>query len=127
MGRVRVFTSSAAEDAWVRDLFVEQGQPPETPWEISDLSVHESFIERWTEMRTRINGYDLAAQIIGFRIHSTEGALWEVECAKQEGVLAFRVWGDKDKRDRVPSFLAANNVVEGTWDGGPLIATSRSR
>ena len=118
MAKARVFISFAAEDAWARDMFVGQSRHPDTPWEIVDLSLHEAFSERWkTQTRPRIKGCDVAIQLIGSETHLADGAIWEVECAKQEGVPAFGVWIDKSNKGRIPSCFATNDVIEWTWNG----------
>lgn len=117
MPKARTFISFAAEDAWARDLFVGQGKLPATPWEIVDLSLHEPFTDSWkTRTRSRIKGCDIVLQLLGVGTYRADGAIWEVECAKQEGVPSFGVWISKTERGPVPSCFASNNVIDWTWD-----------
>jgi hypothetical protein len=118
MGKARTFISFAAEDARIRDLFVGQGRLPATPWEIVDLSLHEPFSDSWkTRTRPRIKGCDVVLQLVGMNTYRADGAIWEVECAKQEGVASFGVWISKTERGPIPSCFASNNVIDWTWEG----------
>lgn len=118
MAKARSFISFAAEDSWARDMFVGQSKLPATPWEIVDLSLHEPFSERWkTQTRPRIKGCDVVIQLVGVNTYTADGAIWEVECGKQEGVPCFGVWISKTERGPVPSCFASNNIIDWTWDG----------
>lgn len=118
MAKTRVFISFAAEDSWARDLFVGQSRHPDTPWEIVDLSLHQPFSERWkTQTRPRIKGCDVVIQLISTTTYKADGAIWEVECAKQEGVPAFGIWIDKNRRGSTPSCFTSSDIIEWTWDG----------
>jgi hypothetical protein len=114
--KARAFISFAAEDARIRDLFIGQGKLPATPWNIADWSAHEPFSERWkTQMRSRIKRCQVLIQLIGLTTYQADGAIWEVECAKQEGVPSFGVWISKDRHGPIPSCFNANNIIDWTW------------
>src|SRR5690349_15101892 len=103
MTKVPTFISFAAEDARIRDLFVGQGRHPDTPWEIIDWSAHEPFGERWkTQMRPRIARCTVLVLLIGQNTYASEGALWEVSCARQEGLPTFGVWISKSSPAPLP-------------------------
>lgn len=116
--KTRGFISFAAEDARIRDLFVGQGRHPDTPWEIADWSIHEPFGEKWkTQMRPRIKACHVLIQLVSPTTYLADGAIWEVNCAIDEGVPAFGVWISKDKKGPIPSCFKANNIIGWTWDG----------
>lgn len=118
MNKVRTFISFSAEDDRIRDLFVNQGKHPDNPWSIADWSLHEPFSEKWkTQTRPRISTCNVAIQLVGLKTYQAEGAIWEIECAKQEGVPAFGVWISKTDRGPIPSCFKANNIIDWTWDG----------
>ncbi len=118
MAKARAFISFAAEDAWARDLFIGQGKHPDTPWEIADWSRHEPFTERWkTQMRQRIKQCHVVIQLVSKNTPRAEGAIWEVNCAKEEGIPAFGVWVTQDAQNVVPSCFSASNIIKWTWDG----------
>ena len=116
--KVRAFVSFAVEDGSARDLFIGQGKHPDTPWEIADWSLHEPFSEKWkTQARARIRRCAVVIQLVGAKTYQADGAIWEVECAKQEGIPAFGVWTSKTNRGSVPSCFKPNNIIDWTWDG----------
>ncbi len=118
MAKARAFISFAKEDERIRDLFVGQGKNPNNPWEIADWSLHEPFSEKWkTQTRPRIRRCDVVIQLVGAQTYKADGAIWEVECAKQEGVPAFGVWISSTNHGPVPSCFTANNIIDWTWDG----------
>jgi hypothetical protein len=118
MSKMRCFISFASEDARIRDLFVGQGKHPDSPWEIADWSLHEPFSEKWkTQTRPRIKQCDVIIQLIGQYTFKAEGAIWEVECGKQEGIPSFGIWINKDAHGPVPSCFKANSIIDWTWPG----------
>ena len=118
VAKTRAFISFAAEDDRSRDLFVGQGKHPDTPWEIADWSIYEPFSEKWkTQMRPRIARCHVLIQLVGPQTYAAQGAIWEVNCAKEENVPAFGVWISKTARGPVPSCFAASSVIDWTWDG----------
>lgn len=118
MSKVRAFISFAKEDDRIRDLFVGQGRHPDNTWAIADWSLHEPFSEKWkTQTRPRIKQCHVVIQLVGLKTYKAEGAIWEVECAKQEGVPAFGVWISKTEHGPVPSCFKPNNIIDWTWEG----------
>lgn len=116
--KVKAFISFAAEDARIRDLFVGQGKLPETPWEISDYSIHEPFSERWkTQAREKIRRSEIVIMLVGKETWRADGAIWEVNCGFEEEKKAFGVHISKDDKGRVPSCFTEKNVIEWSWDG----------
>jgi len=49
--------------------------------------------------------------------YRAEGALWEVQCAIEEGVPAFGVRISSTKRSRIPKVLKGRPVIKWTWAG----------
>ncbi len=118
MSKLRAFISFAAEDARIRDLFVGQGKHSDTPWAIADWSLRLPFTEKWkTQTRSRIKRCHAVIQLVGATTFLADGAIWEVECAKQEGIPAFGVWINRPPRPPIPSCFNRNNMIPWTWDG----------
>lgn len=118
MSKLRAFISFAAEDARIRDLFIGQGKHSDTPWQIADWSLRLPFDAKWkTQTRSRIKRCHVVIQLIGATTFLAEGAIWEVECAKQEGIPAFGVWISRPPRPPIPSCFKRNNIIPWTWDG----------
>jgi len=118
MAKTPAFISFAKEDERIRDLFVGQGKHPDTPWEITDFSLHEPFSERWkTQTRPRIARCKIVIQLVGKLTHKADGAIWEVNCGLEEKVPAFGVWISKDDHGPVPPCFEAKHIIEWTWAG----------
>ena len=118
MSKLRAFISFASEDIRIRDLFIGQGKHSDTPWEIADWSIQIPYSEKWkTQTRSRIKRCHVVIQLVGQFTSMSEGAIWEVECAKQEEIPAFGVWVSRNSRGRIPSCFGRNNIIDWTWDG----------
>lgn len=114
----RAFISFAVEDERIRDLFVGQSKHPDTPWELADFSLHEPFANAWkTKTRPRIKGCDVVIVLIGEQTFQAEGALWEIQTAKELGVPVFGVHISKDDKGRLPGCLFGLPVIHWTWPG----------
>lgn len=113
----RAFISFAAEDARARDLFVGQGRHRKTPWNLEDASLHEPFSERWkTQAREHIRRCDVVIQLIGKATHRADGAIWEVNCARDESVPVFGIWISQDGPHTRPSCFEKDDVIPWTWE-----------
>lgn len=118
MKRLPAFVSFAAKDARIRDLFVGQSRHPDTEWEIIDWSLHQPFDEKWkTQTRPRIARSGVVIVLIGSDTYQADGAVWEINCAKEEGVPVFGVWISKTRRGRIPPGLSMNNIISWTHAG----------
>ena len=118
MGKLWAVISFVSEVARISDLFIGQGKHSDTPWEIADWSLHIAFSERWkTQTRARIKRCHAVIQLVGATTYLADGAIWEVECAKQEGIPAFGVWISSPPRPPIPSCFKRSNMIAWTWDG----------
>lgn len=115
-----IFTSFAIEDAWVRNTLVGQAHHEDSPFEFVDMSVKEPWDERWkTQCRGRICGCDGVIAMLTWNTLRAEGALWEMQCAIDEGVPIIGVIAEEDDPPRIPDVLADNgvDVIAWTWPG----------
>ena len=119
MSTKRVFISFDYDnDVKYRDFLVGQAKNPKSPIEIADWSLKEAFDTQWkTKCRERIRKTDLVIQLVGKKTYLAQGAVWEVACAKEEGVPVFGVYIDKNDKGQIPSSLRGSPVIEWTWDG----------
>lgn len=114
----RAFISFAVEDARVRDLFVGQAKHNKVPWNFEDASLHEPFSEKWkTQARERIKRSDVVIQLVGENTCRAEGAIWEVNCAREEKIPVFGVWISKNGSRKRPSCFEKDEVIPWTWEG----------
>jgi hypothetical protein len=114
----RIFISFAIEDANLRDLLVGQARNDNSPFEFVDMSVKQPWDSAWkTNCRTKIKGCAGMIVIVTKNTKKADGQLWEVKCAKEEGVPRRGIWGHtEDKTDTLPSELDGLQIVYWTWD-----------
>jgi len=68
-------------------------------------------------MRQRIKQCRVAIQLVSKNTTKADGAIWEINCAKEEGIPAFGVWVSESDQGIVPSCFNNNNIIKWTWDG----------
>jgi len=114
----RVFISFAVEDSNLRDFLVGQSRNDNCPFEFVDMSVKRPWDRQWkTNCRTKIKGCDGMVAIITRNTKNASGQLWEVGCAKEEGIPCRGIWGHNDDTDfRLPEELNGLQVVRWKWD-----------
>ena len=114
----RIFISFAIEDRSLRDMLVGQARNKKTPFEFVDMSVKEPWSDRWkTRCRTKIKGCDGVLIIVTKNTKNADGQLWEVKCAKEEGVPRRGIWGSSTDRPKtIPKELDGVRIVNWTWD-----------
>lgn len=118
MDRKRIFTSFAIEDERIRDLFIGQAQNQNVPYELIDMSVKEPWNESWkTRCRTRIKSCDGFIALITKNLKRAEGALWEINCAKQERIPMLGVYMSGCNILDSPKELVGVKKINWTWDG----------
>lgn len=116
MNPKRVFIAFAVEDAKLRDFLVGQARNERSPFEFVDMSVKEPWSNSWkTQCRTKIKGCDGLIAVITNNSLRAEGQLWEIGCAKDEGIPVGAVYGHEDERP-VISKLGSDRPVIWTWD-----------
>ena len=110
----RIFTSFAIEDVRIRDLFVGQARHERVPYELVDMSVKEPWSSEWkTRCRTKIKGCDGVVVLISKHLKNADGAIWEINCAKEEDIPILGVYmADCDILD-APNEM--NGIKKMTW------------
>lgn len=99
-----------------RDFLVGQAQNGRSPFNFTDMSVKQAWDSSWkTNCRTRIRGCDGLIALVGKNTLTADGALWEIQCANDEGLPVLGVWISKDDHAYV-SQLKNCKVIEWTWD-----------
>ena len=117
MANKRVFISFAIEDKTLRDFLVGQARNEKSPFEFVDMSVKQPWDFQWkTNCRTKIKGCDGVLIIVTKNTKNATGQLWEINCAKEEGISRRGIWGySDDKPSSLPSELNNVQVVNWTW------------
>ncbi|MFC4558372.1 TIR domain-containing protein [Virgibacillus kekensis] len=118
MTKKRIFISFAMEDKTLRDFLVGQGRNDKSPFEFVDMSVKKPWDSAWkTNCRTRIKGCDGVIAIVTKNTKQADGQLWEIKCARQEGVPVRGIWGNADnKTSNLPDELKGVKVVYWNWE-----------
>jgi hypothetical protein len=114
----RIFISFAVEDEKYRNMLRGQARNEASPFEFVDMSAKEPWDEKWkTNCRTRIKGCDGVIALVSKNTAKASGALWEIRCAKEEGVPIRGVYTNSDdKPASLPNELSGVRVVNWTWD-----------
>jgi hypothetical protein len=114
----RIFTSFAIEDERIRDLFVGQARKENVPYELVDMSVKEPWSDSWkTRCRTRIKGCNGVIVLITDNLKQADGAIWEINCAKQERIPLIGVYIGGSTASDAPVELNGVKKISWTWDG----------
>jgi CTP synthase (UTP-ammonia lyase) len=112
----RIFTSFAIEDKTTRDLFVGQARNEKVPYELVDMSVKEPWSDSWkTRCRTKIKGCHGVIVLISKHLKQADGAIWEIKCAKEEGIPLLGVYMKGCTILDTPSELNGVKKVNWTW------------
>lgn len=113
----RVFISFAIEDSKFRDFLVGQARNEKSPFEFVDMSVKEPWDSQWkTRCRTKIKGCDGVIALVSKNTAKADGQLWEIQCAREEGIRIRGVYTSTDERPaRLPKELEGVRVVAWTW------------
>lgn len=114
----RIFISFAVEDKWARDYLVGQAKNKNSPFEFVDMSVKEPWDDMWkTRCRTKIKGCHGIVAMVSKNTKNADGQLWEIKCAKEEGVKIRGVYTtQEDRPNTLPKELEGVQVVDWTWD-----------
>lgn len=114
----RIFISFAMEDKWARDYLVGQAKNENSPFEFVDMSVKEPWDNEWkTRCRTRIKGCHGVIAMVSTNTARANGQLWELKCAKEEGIRTRGIYTSTDNRPvRLPVELDGIRVVGWSWD-----------
>lgn len=118
VAKKRIFISFAIEDKTLRDFLVGQAKNTNSTFEFVDMSVKKPWDSSWkTNCRTRIKGCDGVIIIVTKNTKNADGQLWEIKCAKEEGIPLRGIYGSKENRPAsLPSELDGVRVVNWTWD-----------
>ena len=113
----RIFTAFAMVDKTHRDLFVGQAKNNRVSYEFTDMSVKQPWDSSWkTQCRTRIRSCSGFIALITQGLATAKGALWEIECAKSEGIPILGVYMGGTNSLHSPVELYGYKKVNWRWD-----------
>ena len=117
--KTRVFISFDYDhDNDLKNLLVGQARHPDSPFEITDLSIKEAISKNWKEnARQRIKSCDVVAVICGEYTNSASGVSAELKIAQEEGIPYFLLWGRTNEVCIKPvSAKSTDKMYRWTWD-----------
>lgn len=116
--KTRVFISFDYDhDNDLKNLLVGQARHPDSPFEITDLSIKEAISKNWKEnARRRIKSCDVVAVICGEYTNSASGVSAELKIAQEEGIPYFLLWGRTNEVCIKPvSAKSTDKMYRWTW------------
>lgn len=110
-----VFIAFASEDIRTRDLFVGQRLNTSTPFAWTDMSVKQPYDSEWKKrVQTRVRRSDGVIALISSSSPKASGQLWEISCARTEGVPLLGIWIEDGYRTK-PAEMGSAPCRLWTW------------
>jgi hypothetical protein len=129
MAKKRVFISFDYDhDLDLKNLLVGQAKHPDSPFEITDVSIKEAISEDWKKKaRERIRGCDTVAVICGVHTDTATGVAAELAMAKEVGRPFFLLWGRAEQACKKPTTANdTDKIYRWSWENlKALIGGSR--
>ena len=119
MAKVKVFISFDYDnDSDLKTLLVGQAKNPDTPFDITDLSVKEELTGDWKEkVRARIKRVEQVIVICGENTDTATGVNSEVKITQEEKKPYFLLYGRSDKTCKKPkNATSSDKMYKWTWD-----------
>lgn len=119
MKKKRTFISFDYDyDKELKECLVGQARNPDSPFEITDMSIKEKIDDNWKKKaRDRIKGCDVVVVICGEHTDTATGVTAELTIAQEENVPYFLLKGHPDKVCKKPNHaLASDAIYKWSWD-----------
>lgn len=119
MAKKRTFISFDYDhDSDLKTLLVGQAKNPDSPFEITDMSIKEAIAANWKEnARRRIKSCDVVVVICGKYTNSASGVSAEVQIAQEEDVPYFLLQGRSSETCFKPKAAKTSDKIhKWTWD-----------
>lgn len=124
MARKRSFISFDYDhDSDLKNLLVGQAKNPDSPFEITDMSIKEAIAKDWkVNARRRIKGCDVVIVICGKHTNTATGVSAELKIAQEENVPYFLLWGRSGDNCVKPTAARdSDKIYNWTWDNLKLL------
>ncbi len=116
MANKRIFVAFAIEDEVTKNLFTGQAKNELVPYDFTDMSVKQPWDNEWkTNCRRRIKGCDGMIVLVSKNLKNASGALWEIKCAKEEGIPILGIYIKGASINDKPVELSGVICKEWTW------------
>ena len=119
MLKKRIFISFDYDhDSNLKTLLVGQAKNPDSPFEITDMSIKETISNDWKKnARARIKGCDIVVVICGEYTNSATGVSAELQIAQEEGTPYFLLNGYSNKTCIKPKTAkSSDKIYNWNWD-----------
>lgn len=119
MAKKRVFISFDYDhDHDIKECLVGQARNPDSPFEITDMSIKETIASNWREnARKRIKGCDVVIVLCGHSTDTATGVTAELTIAQEENIPYFLLKGRRDNNCKKPKQAYSLDTMHNwTWD-----------
>ncbi len=117
MANKRVFVAFAIENETTKYLFTGQAKNKNVPFDFVDMSVKQPWDNNWkTNCRTKIKGCNGFIALISKDTNNATGQLWEINCAKDEGIPMIGIYIESASHKNKPDNMYGVPTLEWTWD-----------
>ncbi len=118
MSKKRTFISFDYDhDARIKDLLIGQSRYPDSPFEITDMSIKQTIKSDWmSNARTRIKGCNVVIVICGEYTNTASGVSAEVKIVQEEKIPYFLLKGYSEKICTKPTQASSDKMYNWTWD-----------
>jgi hypothetical protein len=118
MANTRIFVCFAMEDEGLKNLFTGQAKHDKVPYDFVDMSVKNPWDSAWkSNCRSRIKGCHGVIVLITKNLKRAEGAIWEINCAKEERIPILGVYMRDASTFDAPEELFQIKKIIWTWEG----------
>lgn len=116
--KTKVFVSFDYDnDATLKDFLIGQAKLPDSPFNISDLSIKIASPTWKVEAKNRMSRSDVVAVICGQYTHLATGVSEEIRIAQELSKPYFLLKGYKDKTCTKPvAAKSTDKIYNWTWD-----------
>jgi len=128
MAKVPVFISFDYDhDATLKEFVVGQAKLPDSPFEITDVSITVASTDWQDKARARIKRANQVVVICGKHTDTATGVNAEIKIAREETTAYFLLAGYSDGGNKKPTAaLSSDKMYKWTWDNlKSLIAGQR--
>lgn len=105
-------------DSDLKVLLAGQAKHPDSPFDITDMSIKEAVSKNWEDnARRRIKGCDVVIVMCGEHTDTARGVSIELKIAQDESISYFLLEGRVDKTCKKPTAAkSSDKMYSWTWD-----------
>ena len=120
MKKTKAFVSFDYDnDKDIKDSLIAQSKHPDSPFDITDLSIKEAINQKWKdEARKKIKQSDVVIFMCGEHTDRATGVAAEMTITREEGKRYFLLCGRADRNVKKPNGALSTDIInKWTWDG----------